>query len=114
LVIRAHVENEDIGYLQAGQFAKVKIRALDFLRYGVLQGHVDRIAADATADRDDGALRYGITVQTEESELTDGETWQSVVPGMKVDVDLLVRERTVLSYLTDRIGRIPAQVFREG
>ncbi|MGI9435262.1 MAG: HlyD family type I secretion periplasmic adaptor subunit [Geminicoccaceae bacterium] len=114
LVIRAHVENEDIGYLQPGQVAKVKVRAFDFLRYGALDGHVDKIAADATADRDHGALRYGITVQTAKAELTDGEAWHSVVPGMKVDVDFLVRERTVLSYLTDRIFRIPDEVFREG
>ncbi len=114
LVIRADIDNEDIGYLRQGQAAKVKVRAFDFLRYGALEGQVERIAADATLDREDGAHRYGIVIKTEQAELTDGEAWHSVVPGMKVDVDLLVRERTVLSYLTDRIFRIPDQVFREG
>ncbi len=114
LVIRADIDNEDIGYLRHGQAAKVKVRAFDFLRYGALDGQVERIAADATLDRDDGAHRYAIMIKTEQAELTDGEAWHSVVPGMKVDVDLMVRERTVLSYLTDRIFRIPDQVFREG
>ncbi len=114
LVIRAMVENRDIGYIELGQSAKIKVRAFDFLRYGSLDGEIVRIAADATADRQDGALRYGITLKTEQSELTDGEEWHSVVPGMKVDVDLFVRKRTILSYLTDRIFRIPDQVFREG
>ncbi len=114
LVIRADIENEDIGYLSHGQSVQVKVRAFDFLRYGVLNGKVERIAADATLDHEDGAHRYGIIIATEQAELTDGETWHSVVPGMKVDVDLLVRERTILSYLTDRIFRLPDQVFREG
>lgn len=114
LVIRADIENEDIGYLRQGQSAEVKVRAFDFLRYGALKGQVERIAADATFNPDDGAHRYGIIIETEQAELTDGEGWHSVVPGMKVDVDLLVRERTILSYLTDRIFRIPDQVFREG
>ena len=114
LVIRADIDNEDIGFLRHGQSAKVKVRAYDFLRYGALKGQVERIAADATVDHEDGAHRYGIMIKTEQSELSDGEAWHSVVPGMKVDVDLLVRERTILSYLTDRIFKIPDRVFREG
>ncbi|MGI9500439.1 MAG: HlyD family type I secretion periplasmic adaptor subunit [Geminicoccaceae bacterium] len=114
LVVRAKVDNQDIGHLEVDQPAKVKVRAFDFLRFGALEGKVRRIAADATADLQDGALRYGITIETDKAELTDGETWHSVVPGMAVEVDLLVRERTILSYLTDRIFRIPEEVFREG
>ncbi len=107
LVIRADVDNDDIGFLHQGQPAKVKVRAFDFLRYGALEGKIERIAADATLDQEEGARRYGIMIKTEQSELSDGDRWQSVAPGMKVDVDLLVRERTILSYLTDRIFKQP-------
>jgi multidrug efflux pump subunit AcrA (membrane-fusion protein) len=103
LVIRADIGNEDIGCLSHGQAAKVKVRAFVFLRYGTLAGTVERIAADATLDHEDGAHRFGIIIETEQAELTDGETWHSVGPGMMVAVALLVRERTILSYLTDRI-----------
>ena len=37
-------------------------------------------------------------------------TW---CPGMAVDVELKVGERTILSYLTDRIFRLK-EAFREG
>lgn len=114
LVVRAKVDNQDIGYLELGQSAKVKVRAFDFLRYGALDGEVQQIAADATPDQADGALRYGITIETDKAELTDGDSWHSVVPGMAVEVDLFVRERTILSYLTDRIFRLPDEVFQEG
>lgn len=61
-----------------------------------------------------GHYSYGITIETASAELTNGETWHSVVPGMAVDVDLLVRERSILSYLTDRIFRLPEETFDQG
>jgi HlyD family type I secretion membrane fusion protein len=114
LVVRASVDNRDIGHLKVGQPAKVKVQAFDFLRFGALDGAVQQIAADSSPDREDGALRYGIMIETDSAELTDGDTWHNVVPGMAVEVDLLVRERTILSYLTDRIFRVPSEAFHEG
>jgi HlyD family type I secretion membrane fusion protein len=114
LVVRARVDNRDIGHLQVGQEAKVKVQAFDFLRFGMLDGEVQQIAADASADQEDGALRYGIMIETATAELTDGESWHDVLPGMAVDVDLHVKKRTILSYLTDRIFRMPAEALKEG
>jgi HlyD family type I secretion membrane fusion protein len=114
LVIEARVANRDIGHVRLGQPAKVKVQAYDFLRYGTLAGTVERIAADATVDPKSGALTYGITVRTDGAELGKGEDRFSVVPGMAVEVDLLTDERTILSYLTDRIFRLKATAFREG
>ena len=114
LVIEARVANRDIGHLRLGQPAKIKVQAYDFLRYGTLSGTIERIAADATVDPKTGALTYGITVRTAGAELGAGEDRFSVVPGMAVEVDLLAGERTVLSYLTDRIFRLKATAFREG
>jgi len=114
LVVRAKVDNRDIGHLTVGQDANVKVQAFDFLRYGALEGKIEQIAADASPDQQDGALRYGIVITTESAALTDGENWHDVLPGMAVDVDLRVRERTILSFLTDRIFRMPTEAFREG
>ena len=114
LVVRAKVDNQNIGHLAVGQQAKVKVQAFDFLRYGALDGKVQQIAADASPDQQDGALRYALVITTDTAQLTDGESWHDVLPGMTVDVDLRVRERTILSFLTDRIFRLPTEAFREG
>jgi len=114
LIIEARVENRDIGYLEVGQPARVKVRAYDFLRYGTLDGRIERIAADANTDPDTGELVYEITVRTESARLGRGDETVSVLPGMAVEVDLLAGERTVLSYLTDRIFRVSDSAFREG
>jgi membrane fusion protein, adhesin transport system len=114
LVVEARVRNRDIGYVRVGQPVKVKVHAYDFLRYGSLAGQIEQIDADAVVDPKTGALTYGIMVRTETAELALEQTKVEVVPGMAVDVDLLVGERTVLSYLTDRIFRLREAAFREG
>jgi membrane fusion protein, adhesin transport system len=114
LVIEARVANQDIGYVRLGQAVTVKVLAYDFLRFGTLSGTVERIAADAAVDQRSEALTYGITVRTDRAELGAGADTFAVVPGMAVEVDLLVGERTILSYLTDRIFRVQEAAFRQG
>jgi HlyD family type I secretion membrane fusion protein len=114
LVVEARVQNRDIGYVRVGQPVKVKVHAYDFLRYGALAGQIEQIDADAVVDPKTGVLTYGIMVRTASAELALEATKVQVVPGMAVDVDLLVGERTILSYLTDRIFRLRDAAFREG
>ena len=114
LVVEAKVQNQDIGYVRLGQPVKVKVHAYDFLRYGTLAGQIEQIDADAVIDPKTGALTYGIMVRTDRAELAEGLATVKVVPGMAVDVDLMVGERTILSYLTDRIFRVREAAFREG
>ena len=114
LVVEARVQNRDIGYVRVGQPVKVKVHAYDFLRHGTLAGQVEQIDADAVVDPETGALTYGILVRTAGNELVRDGMAVKVVPGMAVDVDLLVGERTILSYLTDRIFHLGEAAFREG
>jgi len=114
LVVEARVDNQDVGYVRVGQAARVKVRAFDFLRFGTLEGRVERIAADAAVDPDTGSRPYRIIVRTDQADLVSGQDRLPVVAGMVVDVDLRVGERTILSYLTDRILRLREDAFRDG
>ena len=113
LVVEAKVANRDIGRLHAGMKATVKVRAFDYLRYGSLDGVVQKVAADASPDPRTGDLAYGVTVVTDRSHFGPKAGELDVVPGMSVDVELKVGERTILSFLTDRIFRLN-EAFREG
>ena len=92
--------------------ATVKVRTFDYLRFGSLDGVLQKIAADATPDPRTGELAYAVTVVTSRDHLGAGPGELAVAPGMAVDVDLKVGERTILSYLTDRIFRW-REAFRE-
>ena len=69
LVVEAKVANRDIGRLRPGMPATVKVRAFDYLRYGALDGVLQKVAADATADPRTGELAYAVTVVTDRSHL---------------------------------------------
>jgi HlyD family type I secretion membrane fusion protein len=114
LVVEARLANRDMGHVRVGQPARVKVKAYDFLHYGVLEGEVARIGADATPDPATGRPAFEVRIETEGSTLTGAGQPVEVVPGMAVEVDLLAGERTILSYLTDRLLRLKEGAFREG
>jgi len=92
----------------------VKVMALDYLRFGRLEGQIVRIAADANTDDRTGETSYTAVVATDRASLERDGVAYPLVPGMLVDVELHVGERSILSYLTDRILRLSDQAFREG
>ncbi|MEO1093169.1 MAG: HlyD family type I secretion periplasmic adaptor subunit [Pseudomonadota bacterium] len=114
LVIEAQVTQQDIGRLHVGQQAVVKVMAYDYLRYGRLGGEVQRIAADASADEQSGELTYRVDVEPSSTTLNRDGVDHPLVPGMLVDVELISGERSILSFLTDRIIHLKDDAFREG
>ena len=113
LVVEAQVRNDDVGRLRANMPAVVKVHAFDWLRYGSLKGRLEKVAADAVADPTTHALTYAATVIVDRNHLGATPGQLGIVPGMIVDVELMVGERTILSYLTERILQFK-QAFREG
>jgi HlyD family type I secretion membrane fusion protein len=114
LVVEARVANEDIGKVRPGLDAVVKVRTFDFLRYGTLEGKVVKVAADASPDPQGGPASYLVTVVTTRQELGSRPGELALGSGMLVDVELKVGERTILSYLTDRLWRAKEEAFRRG
>ena len=114
LLVEAEVPQRDIGRVHVGQSATVKVMALDYLRFGRLDGEIVRIAADANTDERTGETTYTAVVATDRTTLERDGVAYPLVPGMLVDVELHVGERSILSYLTDRILDLSDQAFREG
>lgn len=45
--VEAFVENKDVGFIQVGQKASVKIEAFDFTKYGLIDGVVSQVSNDS-------------------------------------------------------------------
>lgn len=52
LEIEAYLPNRDIGFVAAGQTAVIKVEAYPFTRFGIIDGHVTRVATDAIPEPD--------------------------------------------------------------
>ncbi len=114
LVVEARVANDDIGRIRLGLPATIKVRTFDFLRHGVLEGRITKIAADVTPEPGRGTPSYVVVIATERDHLGPKPGDLEVAPGMVVDVEVKTGERTILSYLTERIWRVRDAAFRDG
>jgi adhesin transport system membrane fusion protein len=98
LIIEAHLALGDIGYVQVGQSATVKLATGDARMFGHLEGTVSTISPDAITKEDVGTY-YKVLVETENDRFEkDGRRYQ-LYPGMRVLVGIKTGERTVMEYL---------------
>ena len=112
LLVETKVSPRDIAFLRPGLPAKVKLTAYDFAIYGGLEAQVERISADTFLE-DDGSAYYLVRVRTQEPALVRGNKSYSIIPGMTAEVDILVGEKTVLSYLLKPVLRARENALRE-
>jgi hemolysin D len=106
------VENKDIGFINNGQVAEVKVEAFPFTRYGTLEGKVVNVSLDAVADE-----KRGLLYQTR---VLLNKTWISVegkrvalVPGMAVSVEIRTGRRKVIDYFLSPILEHGNESIRE-
>lgn len=98
LVIEAHLPLGDIGYVQAGQEATVRLATGDARMFGSLDGVVKHISPDAITLPEQGTF-YRVLVETQSDRFEkDGRRYQ-LYPGMRVLVGIKTGERTVMEYL---------------
>lgn len=96
------VSNSDVGFLQPGQHATVKIDTFDFTRYGWVSGRLSRISADALEDKERGLL-YKAIIELDKKALTIEGREIHLEPGMEVTAEITTGKRTLLSYLLSPI-----------
>jgi len=119
------VKNDDIGFVHAHQPAKVKLAAFTFQKYGMLDGEVARVSADAgepgttaapgTAPAKGGpdALAYKTLVDLKSQVLdADGHRYH-LAPGMQVSAEIHLGTRTVLEYLFSPVAKAFQESARE-
>jgi hemolysin D len=133
LEIEAMISNRDIGFVQAGQEAEIKVDTFNFTRYGLIHGRVTSVSQDAITrerpiekpgDRTPGAeaassepkgqeLQYAARVSLDRTAMQVGDKLINLTPGMAVMVEIKTGTRTVLSYLLSPIMRYKQESLRE-
>jgi hemolysin D len=125
-VLRAEavLANDDIGFVQVGQRAKVKLAAYPFQKYGLLEGKVVSLSADAVepneAAKATGSayaspqLAYKAVIELDAQRLTlpNGEQLK-LTPGMAATIEIHQGRRTVMEYLLSPVQRVTSEAGRE-
>jgi HlyD family secretion protein len=130
LVAEVQVKNDDIGFVQPGQSVKLKLAAYPFQKYGLIEGTVQTVAADAQAigsaplaqSRDSsqaspqGAV-YKALVKLQSQYLEVDEDGRKhrypVEPGMQTVAEIHQGTRTVMEYLLSPVRGTLQEAGRE-
>lgn len=135
LEIEALIANADMGFIELGQDAVIKIDAFPFGRYGSLDGKVVRVSGDSVYNKDltstdatvpqgenasvlDSTpktqnLVYPVTVElTQRSMHVDGKD-VPLAPGMTAVVEIRTGDRRVIDYLLSPLREVAMQAAHE-
>ena len=127
LVAEVWVGNDDIGFVRPGQDVKLKLAPFQFQKYGMLDGKVRQVSADATEapsantrsdaltgrDRPMGPLTYRTVVELASQHLELDRERFALTPGMQVAGEIHLGTRTVLEYLLSPVRKAFHEAARE-
>lgn len=100
LIVEGRLSVTDIGHVQVGQSAAVRLMGRESSVYGKIDGSVIHVAPDTTASPD-GRVFYLVRVETLQDHFGSGESVYRLFPGMAVMVHIHTGKRTVFQYITE-------------
>ena len=112
LEVEAHVLNRDIGFVEVGQPVEVKVEAFPFTRYGLIDGEVAHLSADAVVDERLGAV-YPMKVRLAAERIRVGGRVVGLSPGMTVAAEIKTGKRRAIEFFLAPLLRYRSEALRE-
>jgi hemolysin D len=110
--IEAWLPNKDIGFVQTGQDAVIKVETFPFTRYGTIAGEITHVSNDATPDEKLG-LVYAVRANMRSTTVPVDGKIVNLSPGMAVTVEVKMGKRRVIEYLMSPLLRYKDESIRE-
>ena len=125
LEVEAFIPNKDIGFVQEGQVAEVKVEAFSFTKYGLIPGRVAALSGDAVQQQGgkeqdkegpkagDGGSVYVARIALDRDSLdVDGKPTR-LQPGMTVSAEIKTGNRRIADYLLSPLSRSTQEAMHE-
>jgi adhesin transport system membrane fusion protein len=112
LRINARVKPQDVGFIHAGQKARVNVLAFDSAIYGKLEAVVERVGADAVLDEQKQPY-FEVVLRGERNSIEHDGKHLALTPGMSTDASILTGQRTVLGYVIKPIVKTFESALQE-
>jgi hemolysin D len=104
LVARIAITNRDIGFIKLGQKAQVRVDAFPYNEFGDVKGEIGKIGSDVLApDETYNFFRFPVTVDLKRNHLDYRGRKLQLLSGMSVTVNIILRQRSVISIFTEQI-----------
>jgi hemolysin D len=107
-----NVANLDIGFVNVGQRAEIKLETFPYTRYGTVGATVSNVTADAVTDEKKGSYYPAILKLSEIEMNIDGKRIR-LTPGMNVTAEIKTGQRSVIEYLLSPIQKAGTESLKE-
>lgn len=106
------IANQDIGFVNAGQMADVKLETFPYTRYGTVRARVDVVTADAVTDEKKGSYYPATLTLVAKDMLIDGKR-VNLSPGMNITAEIKTGQRRIIEFLLSPVQRAGSESLRE-
>jgi hemolysin D len=110
--VEAVLENKDVGFVEEGQPAEVKVEAFDYTKYGTIPAHVSHVSRDAIQDEKRGLI-YTVRITLDKSSLNVNGHDMPLLAGMSVSVEIKTGTRRVIEYVLSPLLQYSRETLRE-
>lgn len=113
LEVTALIQNKDIGFIEVGQDAVIKVETFPYTRYGYLTGKVKHITLEAIEHPQLG-LVFNTIISIDKKTLSSKDGKEIALgSGMSVTAEIKTGERSVISYLLSPLEESISESLRE-
>ena len=100
------VTNRDVGFLESGMKAQVRVDAFPYTQFGSIPGSLKTVGTlPVEPDQQNPVPRFPAYVKLDREYLTKGDDEYEVRAGQSVQVNLVLRDKRVISLLTDAVQK---------
>ena len=108
----AMLENKDIGFVNSGQNAAIKIETFNYTKYGLIDGKVQNVSLDAIQDEKRGLI-YATRVKLSKNTMNIEGKRVKLTPGMAVTVEIKTGQRRIIEYFLSPLIQYASEGLRE-
>lgn len=112
LEVEVFLENKDIGFVQEGMAAEVKIHTFPFTKYGVIEAVVSNVSDDAVVDEKRGLI-YRMQLLLDKSSIAVGSRQVKLKPGMSVTAEVQTGYRRIVQFFLSPIAKNVSESVHE-
>ena len=116
LQAEVEISAKDVGYVKLNDPVRLKIDAFPFQKHGLIKGSLDKLGQDAftrTENNTESGAYYLGRAGLQHNELRNLPRNAPLVPGMTLSAEIVVGQRTVMSYVMYPVIRGLTEAARE-
>ena len=112
LEVEAFLENKDIGFVNVGQAAEVKVETFPFTRYGTIPASLVHVSRDAINDEKRGPI-YSARARLQRATMQVEDKTVNLSAGMAVSLEVKTGKRRVIEYFLSPLLQRGSESLRE-